>query len=122
MDSNTIKEIANQLGIATDAVTKEVIPAYAQFEIGFNVFEAILFGCLFILVLTLTIYFMKKGIIEKRKGDLNQDYDSGLYFLIGTIAGLCATIFFVLLLDSISAVILWVYSPYGSFVNMILAH
>lgn len=26
MDSNTIKEIANQLGIATDAVTKEVIP------------------------------------------------------------------------------------------------
>lgn len=25
MDSNTIKEIANQLGIATDAVTKDVI-------------------------------------------------------------------------------------------------
>ena len=122
MDAEAIQEIANQLGITIDAVTKEVIPAFAKFEIGFNVFGAILFGCLFALTLTLTIFFMKKGIIEKRNGDLNQDYDSSLYFIIGIIAGLCATVFFVLLVTAIASITLWVYSPYGSFINIILAH
>lgn len=122
MDAEAIQEIANQLGITIDAVTKEVIPAFAQFEIGFNVFGAILFGCLFALTLTLTIFFMKKGIIEKRNGDLNQDYDSSLYFIIGTIAGLCATVFFVLLVTAIASITLWIHCPYGSFINIILAH
>lgn len=120
MNAEAIQEIANQLGIKVDAVTKEVIPAFAQFEIGFNIFGVILFGCLFALTLTLTIFFMKKGIIEKRKGDLNPSYDSSLYFIIGTIAGFCATVFFALLINSISSVTLWVYSPYGSFINYIL--
>lgn len=31
MDAEAIQEIANQLGITVDAVTKEVIPAFAQF-------------------------------------------------------------------------------------------
>lgn len=34
MNAEAIQEIANQLGITVDAVTKEVIPAFAQFEIG----------------------------------------------------------------------------------------
>ena len=42
-----------------------------------------------------------EGIIEKRKGDLNQDYDSSLYFIIGTIAAFCATVFFVLSVNAI---------------------
>ena len=32
MDAEAIQEIANQLGITVDAVTKEVIPVFAQFE------------------------------------------------------------------------------------------
>lgn len=120
MDAEAIQEIANQLGITVDAVTKEVIPAFAQFETANYIFGAILFGCLFALTLTLTIFFIKKGIIEKRNGDLNQDYDSSLYFIIGAIAGLCATVFFVLLFCSISSIALWVYYPYGSFINYIL--
>lgn len=67
MDAEAIQEIANQLGITVDTVTKEVIPAFAQFETANYTFGAILFGCLFALTLTLTIFFIKKGIIEKRK-------------------------------------------------------
>lgn len=120
MDAETIQEIANQLGITVDEVTKEAIPRFAQFEIGHNIFGVIMFGCLFAVTLALTVFFMKKGIIEKRNGDLNPNYDSSLYFIIGTIAGFCATVFFVLLINSISSVTLWVYSPYGSFINYIL--
>lgn len=120
MDAEAIQEIANQLGITVDAVTKEVIPAFAQFETANYIFGAILFGCLFALTLTLTIFFIKKGIIEKRNGDLNQDYDSSLYFIIGTIAGFCATIFFVFLVIAIESTTLWIYSPYGSFIYYIL--
>lgn len=120
MNTEVIKEIANQLGITVDAVTKEVIPAFAQFEIVNHIFGVILFGCLFALTLTLTIFFMKKGIIEKRNGDLNQKYDSSLYFLIGTIAGFCATVFFALLITAIASVVLWMYSPYGAFINLLM--
>ena len=116
MDAEAIQEIANQLGITVNAVTKEVIPAFVQFETANYIFGAILFGCLFALTLTLTIFFIKKGIIEKR----NEDDDSSLYFIIGAIAGFCATIFFVLLFCSISSIALWAYYPYGSFINYIL--
>lgn len=116
MDAEAIQKIANQLGITVDAITKEVIPAFAQFETANYTFGAILFGCLFALTLTLTIFFIKKGIIEKR----NEDYDSSLYFIIGAIAGLCATVFFVLLFCSISSTALWVCYPYSSFINYIL--
>ena len=120
MNAETIQDIANQLGITVDEVTKEVIPAFAQFEIGHNIFGVIIFGCLFAVTLALTVFFMKKGIIEKRKGDLNPDYDSSLYFIIGTLAAFCATVFFVLSVNAISSVTLWIYSPYGSFINYIL--
>lgn len=120
MDAETIQEIANQLGITVDEVTKEAIPAFAQFEIGHNIFGVIMFGCLFAVTLALTVFFMKKGIIEKRNGDLNPNYDSSLYFIIGTFAALCATVFFVFSVNAISSVTLWIYSPYGSFINYIL--
>lgn len=120
MNVEAIQEIANQLGITADAVTKEVIPTFAQFKIVNHIFGAILFGCLFAVTLALTVFFIKKGIIEKRNGDLNQDYDSSLYFIIGTLAGFCATVFFVLLVTAIASITLWIYSPYGSFINYIL--
>lgn len=38
MDAEAIQEIANQLGITVDAVTKEVVPAFAQFETANYIF------------------------------------------------------------------------------------
>lgn len=34
MNTEVIKEIANQLGIAVSAVTKDVIPAYASYVVA----------------------------------------------------------------------------------------
>lgn len=44
MDAEAIQEIANQLGIAVDAVTKEVIPAFAQFETANYIFGLFYLG------------------------------------------------------------------------------
>ena len=118
MDSNTIKEIANQLGIATDAVTKEVIPAYAQFKIGFNVYGIILVGILFIAALVLTVFFIKRGIAAKAKNG----YDDDSNFILGGIAGTGTVILFIWWITTIASLVLWTYYPYGSFINMILAH
>lgn len=118
MDSNTIKEIANQLGIATDAVTKEVIPAYAQFEIGFNVYGIILVGILFIAALALTVFFIKRGIAAKAKNG----YDDDGNFILGGVAGTGTVILFIWWITTIASLVLWTYYPYGSFINMILAH
>lgn len=113
MDSNTIKEIANQLGIATDAVTKEVIPAYAQFEIGWNICAIIVLAILFIIALILTIFFVKRAIAD--------DY-SEYYPIWGLIAGISTIALLILLIVAIVSIVLWIHCPYGSFVNMILAH
>lgn len=113
MDSNTIKEIANQLGIATDAVTKEVIPAYAQFEIGWNICAIILLAILFIIALILTIFFVKKAI-----ADSYLEY----YPLLGLIAGISTIALLIWLIIAIVSLILWIRCPYGSFMNIILAH
>lgn len=113
MDSNTIKEIANQLGIATDAVTKDVIPAYVQYQICGSVCWAILSGILFIITLILTIFFVKKAIADSY---------SEYYPILGLIAGICTVAFLIGLIAAILSVVLWTYYPYGSFINMILAH
>ena len=117
MDSNTIKEIANQLGIATDAVTKEVIPAYAQYRIGFDIYGIVLFGILFAVTLALTIFFVKKAIAEIEKTGYSDNYP-----LLCGIVGTGALVFLILMITAIVSVILWVHCPYGSFIDMILAH
>lgn len=42
MDAEAIQEIANQLGIAASAVTKDVIPAYASYVIAAHVSRVII--------------------------------------------------------------------------------
>lgn len=43
MNTEIIKEIANQLGIAVSAVTKDVIPAYASYVITAHISKVIIF-------------------------------------------------------------------------------
>lgn len=43
MNTEVIQEIANQLGITVDAVTKEVIPAFAQLETANYIFGALFY-------------------------------------------------------------------------------
>lgn len=42
MNTEVIKEIANQLGIAVSAVTKDVIPAYASYVIAAHISKAVI--------------------------------------------------------------------------------
>lgn len=53
MDTEAIQEIANQLGIAATAVTKDVIPAYAQYMIATKASKAALFAIIAISLLVL---------------------------------------------------------------------
>lgn len=46
MNTEIIKEIANQLGIAASAVTKDVIPAYASYVIAAKASRALVFTLL----------------------------------------------------------------------------
>lgn len=43
MNTEVVKEIANQLGIAVSAVTKDVIPAYASYVIAAHISKAVIF-------------------------------------------------------------------------------
>lgn len=118
--AQVIQEIANQLGIATTAVTKEIIPAYAQYQIYNGVWGAILFGIPFICALVLTVFFLKKGVAAKKSGDVDEKYDSSLYFTIGSIAGACTLFLFILCVSSTASIFLWANSPYGAFINVLL--
>lgn len=120
MNTEVIKEIASQLGIATTAVTKEVIPAYAQYQIYNNILGAILFGIPFICALALTVFFLKKGVTVKKSKSFEEGYDPSLYFTIGSIAGGCTLLFFMLCVSNVASAFLWANSSYGAFVNMLL--
>lgn len=53
MNTEVIKEIANQLGIAVGAVTKEIIPAYASYMIATRASRIIVLAVLTIALLVL---------------------------------------------------------------------
>lgn len=117
MNTEVIKEIANQLGIAADAVTKDVIPAYAQYQIWHNVCCAILSGILFIIFLFFIIFSTKKGIAARK----NHEYDDANdYFADASVAKIFAILIFIFLFISIKSAFIWTYSPYGAFINILI--
>lgn len=61
MDAEAIQEIANQLGIAATAVTKDVIPAYAQYMIATKASKAALFVIIAISLLVLARFAISKS-------------------------------------------------------------
>lgn len=61
MDAEAIQEIANQLGITVDAVTKDVIPAYASYAIAAHVSRVIIFAAITIALLVLARFFIAKS-------------------------------------------------------------
>lgn len=60
MNTEVIKEIANQLGIAVSAVTKDAIPAYASYVIAARVSRVIIFVILSIACLVVARFCMVK--------------------------------------------------------------
>lgn len=61
MDAEAIQEIANQLGIAVSAVTKDVIPAYASYVIATQASKVIIFAVLAIALSVVARFCMAKS-------------------------------------------------------------
>lgn len=61
MDAETIQEIANQLGIAVSAVTKDIIPAYASYVIAAYASRVIILAILVIALLVVARFCMAKS-------------------------------------------------------------
>lgn len=63
MNTEVIKEIANQLGIAASAVTKDVIPAYASYVIAARVSRVLI-----LTVLAIALWVLARFLIVKKQG------------------------------------------------------
>ena len=61
MNAEAIQEIANQLGIAVSAVTKNVIPAYASYVIATHVSRVIICAAITIALLVLARFLIAKS-------------------------------------------------------------
>lgn len=130
MNTEVIKEIANQLGIAVSAVTKDVIPAYASYVIAAQASKVIIFAVLAIVLLVVARFCMAKSkeysdweklpLTKYQKNDIKKKYEAlettsyTCYSLSAVFAGM-AIIEFV-------TIIPWIISPCGAFINLLMPH
>lgn len=85
MNTEVIKEIANQLGIAVNAVTKEMIPAYASYVIAAQAGRIIVLAVLIIALLVVARFCMAKSkeysdweklpLTKYQKNDIKDKYE-----------------------------------------------
>lgn len=128
MDAEAIQEIANQLGIAATAVTKDVIPAYAQYMIAAKASKAAIFA-----IIAISLLVLARFAISKSKKYANWEKESTSYkrskakdyhesFKMGgyTSYTLCIIFAFFALVEIITF-IPWIISPYGAFVSLLVS-
>lgn len=128
MNTEIIKEIANQLGIAATAVTKDVIPAYAQYMIATKASKAALFAIIAIFLLVLARF-----AISKSKKYANWEKESTSYKRSeakdyheafkrdGYASYILCIIFVFFAVIEIITFIPWIISPYGAFVSLLVS-
>jgi hypothetical protein len=130
MNTEVIKEIANQLGIAVDAVTKEIIPAYASYVIAAQASRIIVLAVLAIALLVVARFCMVKSkeysdweklpLTQYQKSDIRTKYEAleiisyVCYCLSATFAGIAVI--------ELTIIIPWIVSPYGAFVHLLMPH
>lgn len=130
MNTEVIKEIANQLGIAVSAVTKDVIPAYASYVIAAHISKAVIFAVLAITLLVIARFCMIKSkeyanwehekLTKYQRSDMKDKYEtleaiSYLCYVLGTLlAGI--------MVIALATMIPWIVSPYGAFIHLLMPH
>lgn len=130
MNTEVIKEIANQLGIAVSAVTKDVIPAYASYVITAYASRVIILAILAIALLVVARFCTAKSkeysdweklpLTKYQKSDIRTKYEaleitSYIYYgLSAAFAGIAVIEF--------ATIIPWIISPYGAFINLLMPH
>lgn len=130
MNTEVIKEIANQLGIAASAVTKDVIPAYASYMIAARVSRAIIFAALAIALLVIARFCMTKSkeyanweqekLTKYQRSDMKNKYEA-LEATSYVCYGLGA-VFAGIMVIELALMIPWITSPYGAFVHLLMPH
>lgn len=130
MNTEVIKEIANQLGIAVSAVTKDVIPAYASYVIASKITNIIVLAFAIIALLALSRFFISKNmeyadwehkkLTQYQRNDMRDKYEAfesaGVFCYVGSI---CFAIFLAI---TFARTIPWIVSPYGAFFNLLMPH
>lgn len=130
MNTEVIKEIANQLGIAVSAVTKDVIPAYASYVITAYASRVIILAILAIALLVVARFCTAKSkeysdweklpLTKYQKSDIRTKYEDleitsyVCYSLSAVFAGIAVIEF--------ATIIPWIISPYGAFINLLMPH
>lgn len=130
MNTEVIKEIANQLGIAVGAVTKEIIPAYASYMIAAQASRIIVLAVLAIAILVVARFCMAKSkeysdweklpLTQYQKSDISTKYEAletasyVCYCLSAAFAGIAVI--------ELTIIIPWIVSPYGAFVHLLMPH
>lgn len=130
MNTEVIKEIANQLGIAANAITKDVIPAYASYVIAARASQIIIFAVLAIALFAVARFCMVKSkeysdwetlpLTTYQKSDMRNKYEAleaVSYICYGISAALVAIMFI-----NITFIIPWIVSPYGAFIHLLMPH
>ena len=130
MNTEVIKEIANQLGIAVSAVTKDVIPAYASYVIAEHVSEVVIFAIITISLLVLARFLITKSkeyanweqekLTKYQRNDMKDKYETfeGTGFICYSVGAITA----VILLVQLATMIPWIASPYGAFIHLLMPH
>lgn len=130
MNTEVIKEIANQLGIAVSAVTKEVIPAYASYVIAAHVSKAVIFAVLAIALLVIARFCMAKSkeyanweqekLTKYKRSDMKDKYET-----LEAISCFCYGLGILLagiMVIALATMIPWIVSPYGAFIHLLMPH
>ena len=130
MNTEVIKEIANQLGIAVSAVTKDVIPAYASYVIAAHISKAVIFAVLAIALLVIARFCMIKSkeyanweqekLTKYQRSDMKDKYEA-LEATSYVCYGLSA-LFAGIMVIELALMIPWIVSPYGAFIHLLMPH
>ena len=130
MNTEVIKEIANQLGIAVSAVTKDVIPAYASYVIAAHISKAVICVVLAIALLVIARFCMIKSkeyanweqekLTKYQRNDMKDKYKT-----LEAISYVCyglGSLFAAIMVIEFVTMIPWIVSPYGAFINLLMPH
>lgn len=130
MNTEAIKEIAKQLGIATNAVTKDVIPAYTSYVIASKITNIIVLAFAIIALLALSRFFISKSmeyadwehkkLTQYQRNDMRDKYEAfELAVVFCYVGSIC---FAIILAIMFARTIPWIVSPYGAFFNLLMPH
>lgn len=130
MNAETIQDIANQLGITVDEVTKDIIPAYASYMITVYASKVIILAILAIALLVVARFCMAKSkeysdweklpLTKYQKSCVRNKYEA-LEATSYVCYGLSAA-FVGIAVIAFATVIPWIFSPYGAFINLLMPH